>query len=65
MDINKIEQDILEYKRMKKHILTMFGVNLGVELNQRLSRYAKTNSVSKASVIKTLLINYLDEKEVK
>ena len=65
MDINKIEQDILDNKRMKKPILTMFGVNLGVELNQRLSRYAKTNSVSKASVIKTLLINYLDEKEVK
>ena len=65
MDINKIEQDILDNKRTKKPILTMFGVNLGVELNQRLSRYAKTNSVSKASVIKTLLINYLDEKEVK
>ena len=65
MDINKIEQDILDNKRMKKPILTMFGVNLGVVLNQRLSRYAKTNSVSKASVIKTLLINYLDEKEVK
>jgi hypothetical protein len=65
MDIHKIEKDILDNKRMKKPILTMFGVNLGVELNQRLSRYAKTNRVSKASVVKTLLINYLDEKESK
>ena len=49
---------------MQKPILTMFGVNLGVELNKRLSKYAKTNRVSKASVVKTLVKNYLDEKGV-
>ena len=64
MDIHKIEKDILNNKRMQKPILTMFGVNLGVELNQRLSKYAKTNRVSKASVVKTLVKNYLDEKGV-
>ena len=64
MDINILEKNILDnsrtYKSMKS---TMFGVNLGVELNQRLTDYAHKNGISKASVIKTLLKTYLDEKE--
>tara|TARA_R100000149_G_C5815752_1_gene97118 strand:+ start:284 stop:412 length:129 start_codon:yes stop_codon:yes gene_type:complete len=39
----------------------MFGVNLGVELNQQLTDYATKNNVSKASVVKTLLIKFLKE----
>jgi len=66
MDINTLEKNIIDnsrtYKSMKS---TMFGVNLGVELNQRLTDYATKNGVSKSSVIKTLLKTYLDEKESK
>ena len=62
MDINTLEKNILDnsrtYKSMKS---TMFGVNLGVELNQRLTDYATKNGISKASVVKTLLKTYLDE----
>jgi len=64
MDINILEKNILDnsrtYKSMKS---TMFGINLGVELNQRLTDYAYKNGISKASVVKTLLKTYLDEKE--
>ena len=49
MDINILEKNIL--------------VNLGVELNQRLTDYAQKKGISKASVVKTLLKTYLDEKE--
>jgi len=48
-----------------KNKCTMFGINLGLELNQRLTNYAKINKVSKASVVKSLLVAYLNEKESK
>ena len=62
MDINKIEKTIMSTKKFKNKC-TMFGINLGLELNQRLTDYAKINKVSKASVVKSLLVAYLNEKE--
>jgi len=43
----------------------MFGINLGLELNRRLTDYAAKNNVSKSSIVKNLLVAYLDEKEIK
>ena len=64
MDINTLEKNILDNSRAYKSVKsTMFGVNLGVELNQRLTDYANKNCISKASVVKTLVKTYLDEKE--
>ena len=63
MDINIIEKKILSkpYKNPSK--CTMFGINLGLELNRRLTDYASKNNVSKSSIVKNLLTAYLDEKE--
>ncbi len=64
LNIDQIEKTILSTKKYKNKC-TMFGINLGLELNQRLTNYAKINKVSKASVIKSLLVAYLNEKESK
>ena len=64
LNIDQIEKTILSTKKFKNKC-TMFGINLGLELNQRLTNYAKINKVSKASVIKSLLVAYLNEKESK
>ena len=64
LNINQIEKTILSTKKFKNKC-TMFGINLGLELNQRLTNYAKINKVSKASVVKSLLVAYLNEKESK
>ena len=64
LNIDQIEKTILSTKKYKNKC-TMFGINLGLELNQRLPNYAKINKVSKASVIKSLLVAYLNEKESK
>lgn len=64
MDINILEKNILNNSRTYKSVKsTMFGVNLGIELNQKLTDYANKHGISKASVVKTLLKTYLDEKE--
>jgi len=65
MDINSIEKKILSKPFKKPNQCTMFGINLGLELNRRLTDYAKKNNVSKASIVKNLLVAYLDEKEIK
>jgi len=62
LNIDQIEKTILSTKKYKNKC-TMFGINLGLELNQRLTNYAKINKVSKASVVKSLLVAYLNEKE--
>tara|TARA_Y100000592_G_scaffold17045_1_gene25549 strand:- start:1795 stop:1995 length:201 start_codon:yes stop_codon:yes gene_type:complete len=62
LNIDQIEKTILNTKKLKNKC-TMFGINLGLELNQRLTNYAKNNKVSKASVVKSLLVAYLNEKE--
>ena len=62
LNIDQIEKTILSTKKLKNKC-TMFGINLGLELNQRLTNYAKINKVSKASVVKSLLVAYLNEKE--
>lgn len=64
LNIDQIEKTILSTKKYKNKC-TMFGINLGLELNQRLTNYAKINKVSKASVVKSLLVAYLNEKESK
>ena len=64
LNIDQIEKTILSTKKYKNKC-TMFGINLGLELNQRLTNYAKINKVSKASVVKSLLVAYLNEKEKK
>jgi len=64
LNIDQIEKTILSTKKFKNKC-TMFGINLGLELNQRLTNYAKINKVSKASVVKSLLVAYLNEKESK
>ena len=64
LNIDQIEKTILSTKKYKNKC-TMFGINLGLELNQRLTNYAKINKVSKASVVKSLLVAYLNEKEIK
>jgi len=63
MDTKNIETEILQTSRKfgQRNKCTMFGVNLGVELNQQLTDYATKNNVSKASVVKTLLIKFLSE----
>ena len=61
MDMNQIENQILQ-KIQKKNKCTMVGINLGLELNQKLTNYALKNKVSKASIVKILLTNYLNEK---
>ena len=64
MDINTLEKNIINNSRQyKSSKSTMFGINLGLELNQRLTNYAIKNGVSKSSVVKTLLKTFLDEKE--
>ena len=62
--LDEIEKTIMSTKKFKNKC-TMFGINLGLELNQRLTNYAKINKVSKASVVKSLLVAYLNEKESK
>jgi hypothetical protein len=64
MDSNLIEKNIIESSRKfgAKNKCTMFGINLGVELNQKLTDYSKTMGVSKAAVVKQLLIAFLKEK---
>ena len=64
LNIDDIEKTIMSTKKFKNKC-TMFGINLGLELNQRLTNYAKINKVSKASVVKSLLVAYLNEKESK
>ena len=63
MDTKNIEAEILQTSRKfgVRNECTMFCVNLGVELNQQLTDYATKNNVSKASVVKTLLIKFLSE----
>ena len=63
MDTKNIEAEILQTSRKfgVRNKCTMFGVNLGVELNHQLTDYATKNNVSKASVVKTLLIKFLSE----
>jgi len=64
MDINILEKNIINNSRQyKNNKSTMFGINLGVELNQRLTDYAIKHGISKSSVVKTLLKTYFDEKE--
>ena len=64
MDSNLIEKNIIESSRKfgAKNKSTMFGINLGVELNQKLTDYSKMMGVSKSSVVKQLLIAFLKEK---
>ena len=63
MDSNLIEKNIIDSNKNKSQIkATMFGVNLGVELNQKLTDYANMMGVSKSSVIKQLLIAFLKER---
>jgi len=64
MDSNLIEKSIIDNSRKfgAKNKCTMFGVNLGVELNQKLTEYSKMMGVSKSSVIKQLLIAFLKER---
>ena len=64
LNIDEIEKTIMTTRKFKNKC-TMFGINLGLELNQRLTNYAKINKVSKASVVKSLLVAYLNEKEIK
>jgi len=64
LNIDEIEKTIMTTRKFKNKC-TMFGINLGLELNQRLTNYAKINKVSKASVVKSLLVAYLNEKEKK
>ena len=62
-DSNLIEKSIIDSSRdYGKPKATMFGVNLGVELNQKLTDYSKMMGVSKSSVIKQLLIAFLKER---
>ncbi len=64
LNIDEIEKTIMSTKKFKNKC-TMFGINLGLELNQRLTNYAKINKVSKASVVKSWLVAYLNETESK
>ena len=47
MDTKNIEAEILQTSRKfgVRNKCTMFGVNLGVELNQQLTDYATKNNV--------------------
>ena len=63
MDSNLIENSIIDSSRdYGNPKATMIGVNLGVELNQKLTDYSKMMGVSKSSVIKQLLIAFLKER---
>ena len=65
MDINNLKNQILKTQYKTKPTNTMFGVNIGVELNERLTDYAKKNRVSKSVIVKNLLIAYLNEVDNK
>ena len=52
LNINQIEEAIMSTRKYKNKC-TMFGINLGLELKQRLTDYAKKNKVSKASGVKS------------
>tara|TARA_Y100001951_G_scaffold74465_1_gene61414 strand:- start:281 stop:484 length:204 start_codon:yes stop_codon:yes gene_type:complete len=65
MEIKKIDDIIKSHqpKPCTKQVGVM-GLCLGEELHTRLKHFAYVNKVKMSVIIKTLLITYLDEKEV-
>ena len=63
LDIKEIKKNILQTKRVRKINYGMFGINLGEDLNRRLSKYAKANDVSKSAVVKHILAAFLDNEQ--
>jgi hypothetical protein len=43
----------------------VFGCSLGIDLYQQLTNYCRMNNISKASLIRTLIKNYLDNVKSK
>lgn len=68
MNIDKIDQIINEAKPKRKTNIGggfgVMGVCLGVETHTRLKAYAHKVDVPMSVIIKTVLIEYLDEKEL-
>ena len=42
----------------------VFGLSLGQELYQKLDKYCTNKDITKAGLIKLLLTNYLEDKDV-
>tara|TARA_B100000073_G_scaffold5648_1_gene4880 strand:- start:1016 stop:1255 length:240 start_codon:yes stop_codon:yes gene_type:complete len=66
MDIDAIEKKLEQTAKPKKSLSKQYGVMglcLGQELHSRLKNYAFKKNIKMATLIKELLVAYLDEKE--
>ena len=68
MDIDAIEKKLEQTAKPKQTLSKQYGVMglcLGQELHSRLKNYAFKKNIKMATLIKELLVAYLDEKERK
>ena len=68
MDIDAIEKKLEQNAKPKNTLSKKYGVMglcLGQELHSRLKTYALKKNIKMATLIKELLVAYLDEKESK
>lgn len=42
----------------------VFGLSLGKELYEKVDKYCHSKNITKAALIRLLLINYLEDKDV-
>jgi len=63
------EQELLKNmpKKTTRNLITkkygMFGLSLGEDTYNRLDAYCKKHNIYKSSVVKTLVVNYLNKVE--
>ena len=68
MDIDAIEKKLEQTAKPKQSLSKQYGVMglcLGQELHSRLKNYATKKNIKMATLIKELLVGYLDEVESK
>ena len=66
MDIDAIQKKLEQNAKSKNTLSKKYGVMglcLGQELHSRLKNYAFKKNIKMATLIKELLVAYLDEKE--
>ena len=67
MDETEILKIIVKKKRRNSNTIRygMFGLSLGEEHYQRLDKYCTKHSIYKATLVRNLVIEYLDKAEQK
>ena len=68
MDVDAIEKKLVANAQPKQTLAKKYGVMglcLGQELHSRLKNYATKKNIKMATLIKELLVGYLDEVESK